>query len=337
MQARDVMTKPVVTVKPETQIGRIAALLLEKRISGLPVVDDAGSLVGVVTEGDLLTLYAPEREKGKEWWLTLLAEGETLSAEYLAAIGDKQKTARDIMTAPVVTVSENTDIAEIGKLFTTLRIKRVPVLRDGRIVGIVARPDLVRVVASLEAEKPQGEGIFGWTLRFDPFARKDDETAAKLVSEEKTLAKEEDGLSATHFRSLVDEAGAKKAHQRESEHHLTEEQQKARLKELIDHHLTDEHWRDVLHRARVAAENGERELLILQFPHELCSDGGRAINVAEPDWPSTLRGEAAETYLRYERDLVSRGFHLIAKVLNFPNGYIGDIGLFLHWGGATQK
>ena len=72
------------------------------------------------------------------------------------------------------------------------------------------------------------------------------------------------------------------------------------------------------------------------FPHELCSDGGRAINVAEPDWPSTLRGEAAETYLRFERDLKSKGFHLIAKVMSFPDGYIGDIGLFLHWGGAGE-
>ncbi len=74
----------------------------------------------------------------------------------------------------------------------------------------------------------------------------------------------------------------------------------------------------VLQQARVAAEHGEREILVLQFPHELCSDGGRAINVAEPDWPSTLRGEAAETYLRFERDLKPKGFHLIAKVASFP-------------------
>ena len=108
------------------------------------------------------------------------------------------------------------------------------------------------------------------------------------------------------------------------------------MKELIDHHLTDDHWRGVLHQARIAADHGERETLVLQFPHELCSDGGRAINVAEPDWPSTLRGEAAEAYLRFERDLKPRGFHLIAKVLSFPDGYIGDIGLFLHWGGAKE-
>ncbi len=79
MQARDVMTKAVVTVKPDTPIGKIAALLLEKRISGVPVVDETGSAIGLVTEGDLLKSHAPDREKRREWWLSLLAEGEALS------------------------------------------------------------------------------------------------------------------------------------------------------------------------------------------------------------------------------------------------------------------
>jgi hypothetical protein len=92
----------------------------------------------------------------------------------------------------------------------------------------------------------------------------------------------------------------------------------------------------VLQRSREAAERGEREYLVLQFPAELCSDGGRAINVGEPGWPATLRGEAAETFLRYERTLKDRGFHMIARVLSFPNGYLGDIGLFLHWGGIMD-
>jgi len=84
--------------------------------------------------------------------------------------------------------------------------------------------------------------------------------------------------------------------------------------------------------AREAAEHGEKRLLLLRFPNELCSDGGRAINVSEPNWPSTLRGEAAEVFLRWERDLKPRGFHLSAQVLEFPGGKPGDIGLFLVWG-----
>ncbi len=331
MQARDVMTKAVVTVKPEASIAEIASLLLEKRISGVPVVDETGSVVGMVTEGDLLKSNAPDREKRREWWLTLLAEGEALSKEFLSTIRNNHRAAREIMSAPVVTVTEDTDIAEIGKLFTTLRIKRVPVTREGRITGIVARADLVRAIASQHSEHSQEEGIFGWTLRFDPFASQA-KTPAKPEQHEAPV--EEDGLSASNFRHLVSDAVSQKTHKQESQRNAVEEQRKARMKELIDHHLTDEHWRGILHQARIAAEHGEREILILQFPHELCSDGGRAINVAEPDWPSTLRGEAAESYLRFERDLKPRGFHLIAKVMSFPGGYIGDIGLFLHWGGT---
>jgi CBS domain-containing protein len=332
MQARDVMTKAVVTIRPETPTGQIASLLLEKRISGVPVVDETGLVVGMVTEGDLLMSNAPDREKRREWWLSLLAEGEALRIEFLPTIHNNHRTAREIMSAPVVTVSENTDIAEIGKLFTTLQIKRVPVIREGRITGIVARADLVRVIASQHAESPQEEGMFSWTLHFDPFKSSEARTHPVIAQE----PPKEDGLSASLFQHLVSDADSKKVHQQENQRQAMEEQRKAKMKELIDHHLTDEHWRTVLHQARIAAEHGEREVLLLQFPHELCSDGGRAINVAEPEWPATLRGEAAETYLRFERDLKPKRFRLVAKVLSFPDGYIGDIGLFLHWGGATE-
>ena len=215
MQARDVMTKAVVTVTPETPIGKIATLLLEKRISGVPVVDETGSVIGMVTEGDLVKSNAPDREKRREWWLTLLAEGEDLSKEFLATIRNNHRTARQIMSAPVVTVSEDTDIAEIGKLFTTLQIKRVPVTRDGRLTGIVARADLVRVVASQQSERHQEEGMFAWTLRFDPF--KSAETPSKPV--QTVAVPEEDVLSATNFRHLVDDAASQKARQVENQRH----------------------------------------------------------------------------------------------------------------------
>jgi len=78
---------------------------------------------------------------------------------------------------------------------------------------------------------------------------------------------------------------------------------------------------------------GETEFLLLRFPSQLCSDSGRAINVPDPDWPETLRGEAAEMYLRWERDLRPRGFHLTARVIDYPGGMPGDVGLYLVWGG----
>jgi hypothetical protein len=104
------------------------------------------------------------------------------------------------------------------------------------------------------------------------------------------------------------------------------------MAELIDRHISDESWRALVHQARQAAEHGEKEFMVLRFPSQLCSDGGRAVNAAEPDWPVTLRGEAAEIYLRRERDLKLNGFRLAARVLDFPGGMPGDIGLFLVWG-----
>ena len=89
----------------------------------------------------------------------------------------------------------------------------------------------------------------------------------------------------------------------------------------------------MLHRAPEAAETGQTEYVLLRFPNRLCIDGGRAVNVAKADWPTTLRGEAAEIYLRWERNLKPRGFSLSARVLEFPGGKPGDIGLFLVWGG----
>jgi hypothetical protein len=82
----------------------------------------------------------------------------------------------------------------------------------------------------------------------------------------------------------------------------------------------------------VAADKGQKDLLLLRFPCELCSDEGRAINSSLPEWPETLRGEAAEIYLHWERDLKPKGFHLVAQVLDFPGGKPGDIGLTLGWG-----
>ena len=104
------------------------------------------------------------------------------------------------------------------------------------------------------------------------------------------------------------------------------------MKELIDRHIAAGNWNALLHQARAAAEHGEQEFMVLRFPADLCTDHGRAINAPQQDWPKTLRGEAAEIYLQWERELKPRGFRLTARVLDFPDGKPGDIGLFLAWG-----
>jgi hypothetical protein len=100
---------------------------------------------------------------------------------------------------------------------------------------------------------------------------------------------------------------------------------------LINTHVSDEAWQQMLRHARDAAGKGATQWLVLRFPNQLCSDGGRAINIADVGWPATLRGEAAELYLRWEQELKPTGFGLSAHVLEFPGGMPGDIGLFLVW------
>jgi CBS domain-containing protein len=146
MDAFDVMTTSVIKVSPDASMQSIAELLLKHGISAVPVLDEGGELVGMVSEGDLLRFSEEDRENRRDWWLALLAEGETLNPDFLESLSERKRTAREIMSAPVVTVTEHTDVSEIGKLLATHQIKRVPVLRDGHLVGIVSRADLVRAL-----------------------------------------------------------------------------------------------------------------------------------------------------------------------------------------------
>ena len=146
MNARDVMTRDVVSVASDTPMRKIAALLVEKRISGVPVIDGSGAPIGMVSEGDLIGRSEAEREARQDWWLTTLAEGEAVNPEFLASLS--YPTARDMMSAPVISIDEKTSLGEIAGILTEHRIKRVPVVCDGRIVGIVSRADLVRALVA---------------------------------------------------------------------------------------------------------------------------------------------------------------------------------------------
>ena len=113
MKARDVMTPEVVSVRPETPTQEVARLLLRAGISACPVVDEGGAPIGMVSEGDLMGRGEAEREARRDWWLALLAEGEALNEKFVASLHATERRARDVMSAPVVTVTEDTDIAEI--------------------------------------------------------------------------------------------------------------------------------------------------------------------------------------------------------------------------------
>lgn len=145
MNASDIMTSPVLTVRPDTQVKEIAALLFERRISAVPVVD-GGALVGIVSEADLLHRQEIGTEclgRGGAWWLRLFTADPSVE-DYVKS---HARRARDVMTRRVATVSPHTPLAEVAQLLETRDIGRVPVVENGQLVGIVSRADLVRALA----------------------------------------------------------------------------------------------------------------------------------------------------------------------------------------------
>ncbi|AWM87108.1 CBS domain-containing protein [Microvirga sp. 17 mud 1-3] len=151
LTAADVMTRAVVTVRPETSIHEIAKLLCDHHISGVPVVDDEEQLLGIVSEGDLIGHAQLVGEQRRSWWQTFLNGPTVLAQHYAKSHG---RRASDIMTIDVVTVLETTSVADTARALEQHRIKRVPVLRDGRLVGIVTRSNLLQVLATTDLSKP---------------------------------------------------------------------------------------------------------------------------------------------------------------------------------------
>ena len=145
LTAGELMTREIVTVHPETPLRQAVRLMIDRGFSGMPVVDDDGKAVGMLTEGDLMR-WSEEQNPRARWWLDMLADGYELSTEFLNTIRDEHARVRAAMTKQVFGVAEDTPAREIAKMLSERGIKRVPVLRDGRPVGIITRRDLVRAM-----------------------------------------------------------------------------------------------------------------------------------------------------------------------------------------------
>ena len=151
MRASDIMTREVCAVFRATSVQSIAKLLLDAGISGAPVVDENGHVAGIVSEGDLLHRREIGTTRRRSWWLSLFANADGMARDYRKSHGMK---AEDVMTSPVVSVGEDAPIAVIAAILEQHRIKRVPVVRDGLLVGIVSRRDIVRALAAQAADQP---------------------------------------------------------------------------------------------------------------------------------------------------------------------------------------
>jgi CBS domain-containing protein len=149
--AADIMSSPVIFVAPETNMAEIASLLASKHYSAVPVCHPDHTLAGIVSESDILKPFRESVRAKRDWWLGVIAEGEELPQDFLDYIRRDTHTAVEVMVRHVFTAEEHTTLPELAELMIKHGIKRVPILRDGKLVGIVSRGDLVAAIAASPA------------------------------------------------------------------------------------------------------------------------------------------------------------------------------------------
>jgi CBS domain-containing protein len=151
MKAREIMSLEVVSVSPDASILEAVRLMLQNRISGLPVVDRQGTLVGVVTEGDFLRRAETGTQRKRARWIEFFMGQGQSADEYVRTHGRK---VADVMTPTPITITEDTRLDDIVNLMERRAVKRLPVARQGRVVGIVSRANLLHALASVVGELP---------------------------------------------------------------------------------------------------------------------------------------------------------------------------------------
>jgi CBS domain-containing protein len=150
MRARDIMTTDLITVPPDMPTDALATLMAERHVSGAPVIDAEGRLVGLVTDGDLMRRLSAKEDKPASFLAALLGANAEQATSYARTHG---RRVRDLMSTDLATVSEDATVEEVAHILESRRIRRVPVVRGDRLVGVVSRADLLRAVMA-----PVGSG-----------------------------------------------------------------------------------------------------------------------------------------------------------------------------------
>jgi CBS domain-containing protein len=156
MKAADVMVSAVISVRPNARVEEVAGILLANRISAVPVIDEEGELLGIVSEGDLMRRSEAGTERRRSWWLEHLTGKQVLAAEYVKSHSHK---ISDVMTRSVITATPDTPLGEIATLLERNRIKRVPIVQNGKVVGIVSRANLLQALATMPAKVATAAGV----------------------------------------------------------------------------------------------------------------------------------------------------------------------------------
>jgi CBS domain-containing protein len=330
LTAGQIMTTDIACAKVGDSVRAVAKLLSERRVSAIPVLADDDQLVGMVSEGDLLGRDAAGRLARSDWWLALL-KGEGGPAAPTEAM--LARPVSEVMHAPVVTVGAQASLPAVAEMLRLHDIKRLPVMSGGHMVGIVSRSDIVRAMGAgapppSAAVAPAG-GLLGFLSGMMQRDVRPEDPSAAAPSQPK--APTAPAATADAFRSLVtasketikDDAAAAREQGRL--------ERGREVKALLMKPLREPAWTVLVERAHAAAALGETSFELIRFPCDLCADGGRMIDVAEVGWPATLRGEPAEMYTRWEREMKPQGFGLNAQIVEYLDGIPSKVALTLTW------
>ena len=313
MIARDLLNSDAPFVTANANINYVARLLQECACGAISVVDDNLAPIGIITRKNIEAInkkITPQTGAIPEFLLKGRKQFETINDDL---------TLSDVMTRKPVFVSEDAALIDIARLMEQHKLKRIPVVGGDRFIGLVLRKNVMHALTD------PGK------LDAKPLNRTN---ALIEISEHPQLYPEK--FSAESFRALVAAHEHKMAQERVEQSQAAQENRAERIRELQNKSLADSHWRQMLINARNAANAGLTEYMLIQFPSQLCQDGGRAINAPDPDWPKTLRGEPADVFQHWRNELQPQGFKIAAQIINFPDGMPGDAALFLIWGGARE-
>jgi CBS domain-containing protein len=158
MKAAEVMNSEVISVSPTASVGEVAGVLLRHGISAVPVIGERGELAGMVSEGDLIRAAEGAAKPRPSWWLKLLADNEEV---HLDAAKIKTRTVAEVMTQKVITATPETPVSHIAAWLQRYSIKRVPVVKNGKVVGIVSRADLLKAVANVPSRADEAAVVWG--------------------------------------------------------------------------------------------------------------------------------------------------------------------------------
>jgi CBS domain-containing protein len=260
--AGEIMTKEVVSVLVGTSVRDVAILLLDKRISAIPVLAANLELVGMVSEGDLIGRSDADRVARRDWWLTLLKDVE-LQTGAIAALA--ARPVEQVMRAPVLTIEARAPLHEIAEMLKVYDIKRLPVMQGGRMVGIVSRSDLVRAVATQIPKPTMGESMGGLLSLFTGMMQTDVRPEDASASAVPAMA-ERPPVTAGSFRELVTIAGETARVDAVAAKQLAALERQRQIEAMRLEHLDKEVWAKLLDRAQTAATQGESSFELIRFP-----------------------------------------------------------------------